>query len=355
MKLVQASFLLMLSLNVACKGSQGPQGPTGSQGPVGATGAQGPQGPAGITGPAGPTGAQGPQGEPGVTLNWADVLDATPLAESAYALGIQAYGTNLVIGTGFRAHYTDVIWTNAHVTSAITKIVESLVTNDWRVFATRTGTRIGGSDTHYPTGYFEHPNYDGSIASPDVAMILVAEKSAVPSFLPRHYAIGLRIGQPIASIGFPGEIAETYSAIPIATFKDGTISALRPFGVGVVPTPLNSTFIQHNLDLSGGTSGSMVIDHLGWIIGINNAGTESLVFDLNTGRPERVPTGNIGFGIRVDEIWRLIDHVENLVPSARLNPQIGGFHARPLLPQQEYPYDNYKPSPENWNGLTLLP
>ena len=46
-------------------GPQGPTGPTGSQGPEGATGAAGPQGPTGSQGPAGATGAAGPQGPTG--------------------------------------------------------------------------------------------------------------------------------------------------------------------------------------------------------------------------------------------------------------------------------------------------
>ncbi len=51
-------------------GSQGPAGPTGSQGPTGltgATGATGPQGPIGLTGATGATGIQGPIGLTGAT------------------------------------------------------------------------------------------------------------------------------------------------------------------------------------------------------------------------------------------------------------------------------------------------
>ena len=347
--------MLLLVAMLACAGERGPTGPAGSSGsagPAGPTGAQGPAGPAGAQGAQGVAGPQGPGGEP---LNWADVLDETPLDDYVYALGVQVSGVNYVLGTGFRAHYTDVIWTNAHVTAGINEAILSISTPNWRVFATKSGTRIGSSDTLYPTGYYEHPSYDGSTASPDVAMTFVQETSQVPEFLPRQYATDLRVGQPIATIGFPGEIAETYSTVPIATFKDGTISALRPFGTGVVPTPANSSFIQHNLDLSGGTSGSLIFDHRGWIVGVNNAGTESLVFDLRTGQPKRVPSGNIGFGIRVDEVWRFIDHVENLVPSAKVNPGSRRLQARRLLPASDYPHATYQPFPENWNGETILP
>ena len=40
---------------------------------------------------------------------------------------------------------------------------------------------------------------------------------------------------------------------------------------------------------------------------MKNSGTEALVIDQTTGKPKRIPSGNIGFGIRVDETWNLID------------------------------------------------
>jgi len=88
---------------------------------------------------------------------------------------------------------------------------------------------------------------------------------------------------------------------------------------------------------------------------VNNAGTENLVFDINTGRPQRVPTGNIGFGIRVDEVWRFIDHLESLAASARINANSEAPRARALLSDSDYPYDNYQPFPTNWNNETVEP
>jgi len=345
--------LIVFVILLGCEGKQGPTGPAGA---TGASGAQGAQGATGPQGPQGPQGDQGPQGEPGNILNWADVLHEVPLDNYVYALGVQINGVNTVLGSGFRAHFTDVIWTNAHVTSGIAEVLASLPPSiRWRVFATKSGTRIGGVDTHFPTLYFEHPEYDGTTNSPDIALLFVSEISPVPEFLPRQYSTAMRVGQPIASIGFPGEIASTYAAVPIASFKDGTISALRPFEAGRVPTPDNGRFIQHNLDLSPGTSGSLIFDHLGWIVGINNAGTETLVWDLHTGQFQRVPSGNIGFGIRVDEVWRLIDYMVSLSGSARVNPRTGELRARRLFSGRVYPYTEYQAFPENWNGETVLP
>ena len=121
----------------------------------------------------------------------------------------------------------------------------------------------------------------------------------------------LRVGQPVATMGFPGEIEELNTTVPLATFKDGTISALRPFRQDVVPVrPENNRLLQHNLDLSPGTSGSPIFDHEGWIVAVNNAGTETLVIDQKSGMPRRVPSGNIGFGIRVDEVWDFIEWLD---------------------------------------------
>ena len=46
------------------------------------------------------------------------------------------------------------------------------------------------------------------------------------------------------------------------------------------------------------------------MIAVNNSGTERLVFDANTGQPKRVSTGDSGFGVRVDEMWYLVDVIE---------------------------------------------
>lgn len=53
---------------------------------------------------------------PAQPLYWADVLEKHDVPEATYAIGIYVpgYGTEW-IGTGFAAHYTTAIWTNAHV------------------------------------------------------------------------------------------------------------------------------------------------------------------------------------------------------------------------------------------------
>ncbi|MCK4418025.1 MAG: trypsin-like peptidase domain-containing protein, partial [Candidatus Latescibacteria bacterium] len=115
----------------------------------------------------------------------------------------------------------------------------------------------------------------------------------------------------IATLGFPGELqnggwagispVSNRDEIPplIATFKDGTISALRP------PSPLatvssRSTYIvQYNFDMTGGTSGSPVYDTSGKVIAVNNC---------------KYPYTDLDFGIRVDKANELLSGAAKQVP-----------------------------------------
>ena len=321
---------------LGCEQGLGTQGPPGPRGP---------QGEQGLQGERGPQGDRGPQGEPGEALDWSDVVSETEIPNAIYALGISlSGGRNYVVGTGFAAHYTNVLWTNAHVALALRDNLDVLSSLNPIPFAVKTGTPIGASGTHILTAYEIHRKYDGSASSPDIAVVYInADLTEFAEFLPRNFATRLRVGQPIATMGFPGEVNHPYTAAPIATFKDGTISALRPYSISETEvTPDNSRYVQHNLDLSGGTSGSPIFDHYGWVIAVNNSGTEKLVFDVRTGRPERIPTGNIGFGIRVDEVWSFIDSI----PDSRAS--------RVEAPLNSKRGTGYQAFPANWNGKTTL-
>ena len=66
------------------QGTQGPKGDTGAQGPQGPkgnTGAQGPQGPKGDTGAQGPQGPQGPAGPAGIIGDWVSIGESKFTAE----------------------------------------------------------------------------------------------------------------------------------------------------------------------------------------------------------------------------------------------------------------------------------
>ena len=278
------------------------------------------------------------------------MIEGSGLDQAVYAIGFEVFDTNYLIGTGFSAHYTNAIWTNAHVVQGLIDLLDEFQEHDPHPFAVKSGTRIGGTETHELSSYLEHPAYDGSTQSPDIGVLVVeTEFTNVPSLLPREMTYGLRVGQPVATMGFPGEIAALNTMVPLATFKDGTISALRPLRPEAeAVTPGNSRFVQHNLDLSGGTSGSPIFDHEGWIVAINNAGTEALVIDQRSGEPRRIPSGNIGFGIRVDEAWNFIEW-ERDAGSAKAvagHRPVALKEASPRL----YTYPAYHPFPPDWEG-----
>ena len=337
-------FLVFL----ACKGPAGPTGPTGPQGPAGQIG------PAGSDGSAGPQGLIGPQGEPGETLDWSDVIEDQNLGDAVYAIGVQVQGRNYVLGSGFVAHFWNAIWTNAHTVQAVIHSIGFIEHLDPRPFAAKSGTVIGGADTYWLEDFLVHPDYDGTASSPDVALFLIdANLTELPFFLPRDQVQGLRVGQPIATIGFLEELSEESVIVPIATFKEGTVGAIRPFADDVA-TPENSWVLQHNLDLSGRTSGSLIFDHQGYIVGMNFASFFRVIYDEQTGRPTRVPSDNPGYGIRVDELWRLYD----VARVRRVIPDVAGKITDvpiALQSEQDYPYDSYMPFPQNWNGETSLP
>ena len=311
--------------------------------------------PTGATGPSGIQGPAGPQGEPGETLDWSDVIEDQNLGDAVYAIGVQVQGKNYVLGSGFVAHFWNAIWTNAHVMQAVINSTRFIDHLDPRPFAVKSGTEIGGADTYSLGSIWIHPDYDGTAGSPDVALFSIdAQLTDLSFFLPRDQIQGLRVGQPIGTIGFLEEELEEPVNVPIATFKDGTINALRPFE-DEVATPENSRIIQHNLDLSGRTSGSLIFDHQGYVIGMNFAGIYRVVYDDTTGEPTRIVSENPGLAVRVDELWRLYDLARG---TGRAVPNVAGRRTDvPLVlePERDYPQESYLPFPKNWNGDTVLP
>ena len=255
----------------------------------------------------------------------------------------------LMLGTGFVAHYANTIWTNAHVAVGLHETLEIMGVEKPAFLpvpvAVRAGTAVGDAHTHRLNmdTLLTHPEYDEEApSSPDVAVFRIDDASFqdVPSFLPRSLATQLRVGQPVGTLGFPGELADPFEGVPIATFKEGTISALRPYYPQETEvTPENSKVVQFNLGQSGGTSGSPVFDHEGFIVAVSFSGIEVVAVDGFV-YPVRIPVGDLDFGIRVDEAWTLIDLIEAVATKP------------PAAAPRVYPYTSYRAYPENWNGLT---
>ena len=346
---------LFLLVFLGCEGPAGPAGQAGPAGPAGQTGAVGQTGPAGSTGIQGPA---GPQGEPGETLDWSDVIEDESLDEAVYAIGVQVQGRNYVLGSGFVAHFWNAIWTNAHVVQAVINTTQFIEHLNPRPFAAKSGTVIGGTDTYWLDNYWVHPDYNGTASTPDAALLLIdANLTELPYFLPRDQVPELRVGQPIGTIGFLEETSVEPVTVPHATFKEGTIGALRPYADDVA-TPENSWVIHHNLDLTGRTSGSLLFDHTGYIVGMNFASIFRVTYDDQTGQPTRIPSENPGLAIRVDELWRLYDRASASASGRRVVSEVtGSFTDAPfvLQPEQDYPHESYMPFPLNWNGETVLP
>ena len=353
-------FVLVALLTISCEGPTGPVGPQGPQGPTGTTGATGPQGPGGPQGPTGPGGPQGPQGPIGEPFDWGEVLESENLEDGVFGIGVSFDDTSgsdrrvWLVGTGFNAHYSNALWTNAHVVQGVEEALDILSDYNPETVAFRSGSSLNSQQDEFviPDPGLIHPAYDSTEAvgdTPDVGVFFLGDNLSGEeglSLLPREHVDGLRIGQPVATIGFPGELQFTggdANETVRATFKDGTISALRTRGSG----DAEYVSVQYNFDTTGGTSGSPVFDQHGWVIAVHFSSIGARVTDPD-GDPVDIGVGSLNFGMRVDALW---DFIECCTTPAAMPIQDGG---RPLH-QRTYPFTDYQPFPDNWNGETIAP
>lgn len=347
---------LILLVITACSGSN--DGPTGPQQQtdtipniaLGQSGTDGTAGPAltnDITGTAQTPGTGGSTGvyNPSTTgLNWADVIDSGNLYDNIYAIYYVPQGTRYVrfIGTGFAAGFSNVLWTNAHVVYALFER-PGVKAFDFEVaLVRRSGT--AWADRSRPSQmvlddvrFIVHPDYDGTTNSEDVAAFIFQDEpfrhELLPSLLPERFADSLREGQPVGTLGFPGELTDVTGPEQVVspTFKPGTLSRFLSLNTGVQ----NRRMLQYNLTTTGGTSGSPVFDHLGFIIGINHASHVGREFVDAAGDTIRLNTANASYAIRVDALHELIPPVYN-----------SPTRVRKAASSSLYPYATYQPFPE---------
>ena len=320
-----------------------------------------------MQGEQGEQGEQGVQGETGEMLNWAEVIEKGKLRDAIYLISVVVDGEIRASGTGFSAYFTDKLWTNAHVVESTLEVyndpenAESLR----YLLATRTGTLLGGDETYLWEPYVLHPEYDNEENwSPDIALIQLIGGEIThdsPEFLPREFNDDLREGQPIGTLGFPG-LLPFFNLLPIANFREGTIGAIRPFyNEAFFASPINTGQIIHsNLGTLGGTSGSPIFDHEGYIIAINFAGLVTPIRLPDEDEEDEEPGELIGrvelaedFGVNISAAWDLLDYLENRNDTSVIASTVSIEDAS--YDDRSYPHEEYQPEPHNWNGETVLP
>ena len=272
----------------------------------------------------GPIGPTGPQGETGEPFDWGEVVDSENLEAGVFGIGVSfdhpsgSGRGGVLIGTGFNAVYSNALWTTAHVVQGLEEALALDILSDRNpeAVAFRSGSMFRGQDAYViPDPGLIHPAYDSKKAvgdTPDVGVFFLDDnlsEEEVLSLLPREHVDGLRIGQPVATLGFPGELKFTGGDADNtvnATFKDGTISALRIRGSG----DAEYVEVQYNFNTPGGTSGSPVFDQHGWVIAVHFSSIEARVTDTD-GDLVRIGVGSLNFGMRVDALW---DFIETIAP-----------------------------------------
>ena len=321
-------FLVFLLVFLSCKGDTGQVGPRGIVGPKGPQGVQGPEG------DRGEQGEQGIPGDPAPAISWADVLETGNINVSTYLVGSMIDGVPHGVGTGFVAYWADGIWTNAHVAEALIENEETY--ENTYSFVTQNGEEIGGADTYKVEEIVLYPNYAG-LDSPDVAFLFLESSVShqITQLLPEEMIYDLRVGQPLGTIGFPGLSVFYNELFPIAIFKNGPLSSLRPFlDNNFFANPGNSeisSILHYNMIIHPGTSGSAVFDHEGYVVGINYA------FEFAESN------GKESFGINVRYIWELIDYLKELGETQTVT-------SRNTVGIGTYPYGKYRPYPDSWTG-----
>ena len=178
--------------------------------------------------------------------DWSGI--AHSLQYSVYAVLYGVYNENIedwtitFVGTGFAVESGTLV-TNGHIVDALVELDGQVETfnerygsdllSAWIVVQNLTTNLSYQENLFFITTYWLHPEWDSEdLNSPDVGTLRIYEGFiARRAFLATSSAARrLRIGAPIATLGFPGELqgGDLSNLFPIATFKNGTISALRP-------------------------------------------------------------------------------------------------------------------------------
>ena len=226
------------------------------------------------------------------------------------------------VGTAFAVGSTAIV-TNGHIVDALLFYDEEIeafnerwkmdLWSSWLVVQNLTRTLSYKYNYFWVSRRYQfHRDWDEEeVFSPDVALLRPSEGTISTynrlPLLTSSEARRLRIGTPVGTLGFPGELQahDLSDLFPVATFKDGTISAIRMPDEESTYNVRGAYIVQHNLDLSGGTSGSPVFTPEGKVVAINNSGIVATALTFG-GIPTQVSQASLGFGIRSDKIHELL-------------------------------------------------
>lgn len=250
------------------------------------------------------------------------------------------------VGTAFAVGSTAII-TNGHIVDALLFYDEEVrgfnerwkmdLNASWLLVRNLTSTLSYKYNYYWVGRYRFHTDWnDEDVFSSDVALLRPSE-GTLSSYnrLPvatSSEAQRLRIGTPIGTLGFPGELQahDLSDLYPIATFKNGTVSAIRMPDEESSYSVSRAYIVQHNLDLSGGTSGSPIFTTDGKVVAINNSGISATALTFG-GTPIQVSQASLGFGIRSDKIHELLSQAGvSAKPVPRAVPNLEGVDLRSL-------------------------
>jgi V8-like Glu-specific endopeptidase len=234
--------------------------------------------------------------------NWTTLIPT--LRKQCYIIGIDYKGKIQGLGSGF-AISANTIMTSAHVVNGLIDVIKKYGKDNKKLVAVRDEGKIEQDFSYEIDQYAIHPSYDSSAAfTYDFGIVTIKSGTTLTNFAsieetPNLYSIA--VGDEIGTICFPNETNDLNSIQPIATFKNGTISALLPLNPNTTTSAKETNIIiQHNLNTTSGTSGSPIYNKNGKIIAIHNAGKVGLT--LNNDTWSRIPASSaVDYSIRIDQ------------------------------------------------------
>lgn len=238
----------------------------------------------------------------------------------------------LAAGTGFGVR-NRLIATNAHVSDVFREAAAGGLPVS-RAIAVQAGT----GEVVQLRRAINHPDYDGTANSADVALFTTQE--ALPATLPLAPATSIMaLGDAVQVTGFPGRtlpgpedmpMFPVGSFVPQASALQGNVNARLAFDQSQVVTRANLSIYQHQAPTEGGVSGSAIM-HCGLVAAVHNSGIE------RTADGQRIP-GSLNFGVHVRYLHELIElWDDNVLAGFEVPVPAGSQPGQPGQPGQPDP------------------